>query len=272
MPQNYTKIDDLIKKLTKTTPVGKPKESEPISRSSEKYEIKEAVEHQPEEEVNQYVQPRAETIELPPDLKKMGLQPASTTQFPSYQNIKLPISDDKIISLTFHDGPNPKSTPQLLKILDDANVKATFFVVGKMVEKYPESFVNHGMLRGNCILFEEVIKTIITAIRSLRADNKIEPAKKINVEISAVDHTELLEENREIIEGLARLESLAIAPKMNKPANFVGMVVGPCEVFVDLAGAETIYRILSFIVAGVVLLVASYVYATFAKLATKDKS
>ncbi len=46
--------------------------------------------------------------------------------------------DDKIISLTFHDGPNPKSTPQLLKILDDANIKATFFVVGKMVEKYPE--------------------------------------------------------------------------------------------------------------------------------------
>jgi len=47
-------------------------------------------------------------------------------------------SDGKIISLTFHDGPNPKSTPQLLKILDDANVKATFFVVGKMAEKYPE--------------------------------------------------------------------------------------------------------------------------------------
>ncbi|MDO8735269.1 MAG: polysaccharide deacetylase family protein [Elusimicrobiota bacterium] len=47
-------------------------------------------------------------------------------------------SDDKIISLTFHDGPNPKSTPQLLKILDEANVKATFFVVGKMAEKYPE--------------------------------------------------------------------------------------------------------------------------------------
>ena len=98
MPQNYTKIDDLITKLTKTTLVGKPKESEPISRSSEKYEIKEVVEHQPEEEVSQYVQPREETIKLPPDLKKMGLQPTSTIQFPSYQNIKLPISDDKIIS------------------------------------------------------------------------------------------------------------------------------------------------------------------------------
>jgi uncharacterized membrane protein len=41
--------------------------------------------------------------------------------------------------------------------------------------------------------------------------------------------------------------------------------------FVDLAGAETLYRILSFIVAGIMLLVASYVYATFTKLAVKDK-
>src|SRR3989339_1746088 len=47
-------------------------------------------------------------------------------------------SAEKDISLTFHDGPNPNSTPQLLKILDDANVKATFVVVGKMVKKYPE--------------------------------------------------------------------------------------------------------------------------------------
>ncbi|MFH0948336.1 MAG: polysaccharide deacetylase family protein [Elusimicrobiota bacterium] len=46
--------------------------------------------------------------------------------------------NDKMISLTFHDGPNPKSTPQLLKILDDANIRATFFIVGKMAEKYPE--------------------------------------------------------------------------------------------------------------------------------------
>jgi peptidoglycan-N-acetylglucosamine deacetylase len=47
-------------------------------------------------------------------------------------------ASDKVVSLTFHDGPNPKSTPQLLKILDDADIKATFFVVGKMAEKYPE--------------------------------------------------------------------------------------------------------------------------------------
>ena len=94
-PKNFTPIDDLVKKIT---PVSKPKEAEPIPTVKEKYEIKEAVEHQTEEEVKPYVQARAETIELPPDLKKMGLQPATTTQFPSYQNIQLPISDDKIIA------------------------------------------------------------------------------------------------------------------------------------------------------------------------------
>ncbi len=40
--------------------------------------------------------------------------------------------------------------------------------------------------------------------------------------------------------------------------------------FVDLAGAETIYRILSFIVAGAMLLAASYGYATFSKSGDKE--
>lgn len=41
--------------------------------------------------------------------------------------------------------------------------------------------------------------------------------------------------------------------------------------FVDLAGAETIYRILSFIVAGVILLLASFAYARFAGKLTPSK-
>lgn len=97
MPKNYTPIDDLVKKLRQYS-VSKPKEAEPIPAAKEQYEVKEAVEHQPEEEVKPYIQARAETIELPPHLKKMGLQPASTTQFPSYQNIQFPISDDKIVA------------------------------------------------------------------------------------------------------------------------------------------------------------------------------
>lgn len=43
----------------------------------------------------------------------------------------------KTIALTFDDGPHPKTTPRLLRELDALDVKASFFVVGKMVDKYP---------------------------------------------------------------------------------------------------------------------------------------
>jgi len=41
------------------------------------------------------------------------------------------------IALTFDDGPNPKWTPQLLALLKQHKVHATFFLVGKNVKKYP---------------------------------------------------------------------------------------------------------------------------------------
>lgn len=44
---------------------------------------------------------------------------------------------DKVIALTFDDGPK-ENTGQLLDALKEAGVKATFFVVGKQAEHYPE--------------------------------------------------------------------------------------------------------------------------------------
>ncbi|PIP15305.1 hypothetical protein COW98_01300 [Candidatus Roizmanbacteria bacterium CG22_combo_CG10-13_8_21_14_all_35_9] len=96
MAKNFTAIDDLVKKLKKENrAVSLHKEAEPVA--AEKFEIKEVVEHKAEEEVRPYISPRQDTIELPPDLKKMGLQPTSSTQFSSYQNITLPIPDEKIV-------------------------------------------------------------------------------------------------------------------------------------------------------------------------------
>jgi peptidoglycan-N-acetylglucosamine deacetylase len=43
----------------------------------------------------------------------------------------------KTIALTFDDGPHSERTTQLLALLKKLDVKATFFVVGKMVDKYP---------------------------------------------------------------------------------------------------------------------------------------
>lgn len=47
---------------------------------------------------------------------------------------------EKVIYLTFDDGPNPQITPQVLDILDEHGVKATFFCVGDNVRKYPDTF------------------------------------------------------------------------------------------------------------------------------------
>jgi len=44
----------------------------------------------------------------------------------------------RIAYLTFDDGPGEKVTPQILDILRDENIKATFFVVGERVQRYPE--------------------------------------------------------------------------------------------------------------------------------------
>ncbi len=44
----------------------------------------------------------------------------------------------KTVALTFDDGPHPKFTPELLAVLNKYNVKATFFVVGKMTQKHPD--------------------------------------------------------------------------------------------------------------------------------------
>lgn len=47
-------------------------------------------------------------------------------------------TDKKLVALTFDDGPVPGTTEQILDILETHDVKATFFVLGQMVEEYPE--------------------------------------------------------------------------------------------------------------------------------------
>ncbi len=44
----------------------------------------------------------------------------------------------KKVALTFDDGPSPEWTPRVLDALKSAGVKATFFMVGHHVRKYPD--------------------------------------------------------------------------------------------------------------------------------------
>ena len=42
------------------------------------------------------------------------------------------------IALTFDDGPHPKKTPQILEVLREYGVRATFFEIGENIRYYPQ--------------------------------------------------------------------------------------------------------------------------------------
>lgn len=85
------------------------------------------------------------------------------------------VSDKKLVALTFDDGPNNTSTPRILDILKKNDVKATFFVLGSMVDANPtvvkrahdegHVIANHSYSHANLINLDEkgiqneVIKT-----------------------------------------------------------------------------------------------------------------
>jgi peptidoglycan/xylan/chitin deacetylase (PgdA/CDA1 family) len=47
-------------------------------------------------------------------------------------------SRDNRLSITFDDGPDPDLTPRVLQILGHTQHRATFFVIGDRVERYPQ--------------------------------------------------------------------------------------------------------------------------------------
>lgn len=47
-------------------------------------------------------------------------------------------TNEKLIAITFDDGPDPKYTPLILDLLDQYNAKSTFFAVGSRATQFPE--------------------------------------------------------------------------------------------------------------------------------------
>jgi len=89
--------------------------------------------------------------------KKLNNNPAAKLQTYSRFDIERATLDYgrytlKEVALTFDDGPHRKYTPQILKILKRYNVKATFFIVGRMAEMNDDLVVaqhRDGHLIGN---------------------------------------------------------------------------------------------------------------------------
>jgi len=89
--------------------------------------------------------------------------------------------EQKVLYLTFDDGPNPATTPLLLDLLKAFEAKATFFCIGKNVNDHPELLQqlkdeghrigNHSYSHPNGLKTntEEYIKDIIKAERSIKS-------------------------------------------------------------------------------------------------------
>ncbi|WP_346838987.1 polysaccharide deacetylase family protein [Microbulbifer sp. SAOS-129_SWC] len=61
-------------------------------------------------------------------------------------------TDKKVVALTFDDGPSSEYTEEILKILQENNVRATFFLVGNAIQSNPAAargIVNAGHEIGN---------------------------------------------------------------------------------------------------------------------------
>jgi hypothetical protein len=119
--QNHTGIEDLVELHKNPSPflgTGSPEGGSRISGEqvaphqaietsggdfekenigSESVEMHEVVEHEPDPEVKEYVEVRQETPEVPPDMKKLGVQASTPQNFTGYQKVQLPISDDQIL-------------------------------------------------------------------------------------------------------------------------------------------------------------------------------
>lgn len=82
----------------------------------------------------------------------------------------------------------------------------------------------------------ELLKEIISSIRNIRSEYKIEPAKKLKAVIYGQSKTKLLQAEAEIIKHLARLDDLAIKESGQKVKQAVSLIIGEAEVYVSLAG------------------------------------
>jgi peptidoglycan/xylan/chitin deacetylase (PgdA/CDA1 family) len=67
-----------------------------------------------------------------------GLWPRSSLVGPNLRRLSVSKDREKIVALTFDDGPDPRSTPAVLDVLERHGARATFFCIGERVARHPE--------------------------------------------------------------------------------------------------------------------------------------
>ncbi len=84
----------------------------------------------------------------------------------------------------------------------------------------------------------EFLQNIISAVRTIRSEMNIPPSKTIDFVASCndIDKQTLLEENRNLLQKLCKLENISIGTALSKPGYSASSVVKGQEIFVPLKG------------------------------------
>jgi valyl-tRNA synthetase len=152
---------------------------------------------------------------------------------------------DWYLELSKGESKNPAVLTHVLKVLLKLLHPFTPFVTEKIWEFIsPESkLISESWPKADeSLIFTkesedlEKIIEIITAIRSIRAESKVEPAKKIKATIYAGEDQELLEENREAVMRMGRLEELEIAENGPEIKSAKRSFIKEIEVILPLSG------------------------------------
>jgi peptidoglycan/xylan/chitin deacetylase (PgdA/CDA1 family) len=94
----------------------------------------------------------------------------------------------RMVALTFDDGPHPKITPWILDQLDRFGAHATFFVVGKQVEMYPE-LAREILARGHEIGSHTYSHTDLTKLTPLDVERELATSRAVIAQATGTQAT-----------------------------------------------------------------------------------
>ncbi|MBS4219859.1 DUF4309 domain-containing protein [Bacillus sp. FJAT-49711] len=94
-----------------------------------------------------------------------------------YQSVFLNGPNRKSVALTFDDGPDDAITPAIIDILNDYNVKGSFFFLGSNVKRYPE-VVKKAYDGGHLVLSHSYNHVELTKLGKLEVEKEIVDAGK----------------------------------------------------------------------------------------------
>lgn len=90
-------------------------------------------------------------------------RPAWVDAFPYGNEVQSVSTTEKVVALTFDDGPNEPYTGQILDVLRERDAKATFFVVGVNATRHPETLlriIDEGHAIGNHTWSHPLLSTL----------------------------------------------------------------------------------------------------------------